>query len=450
MTDTDMLRIPPQSIPAEGCVLGSMLYRSEALQDAVASVKPEWFYRPAHRILFERLAQMAADGVAVDAMTVKQALLDAGEYERIGGDEYYLDLLTGTPDAQNIAHYAKIIRDKATKRALIEAGSQIVSQGYDPTVSAVEAVGDACAAIHGIGDSHVTGRQVAACDAMSALLQYGQDVRDGKMPPALPTGFPNLDKRLTGGGIRPGQLIIVAARPGIGKSLVAGDMARNIVRDGGGALFVSAEMSAQEIMERHAAAMSNLLAQKIAWGKWKEDETVRLEKVRQDAAGWRMRIIDEAKSIAEIAAAAKRLDGEWNGGLSAVFVDYLGLMIPDRRDANREQQVGAMARQCKQAAAQTGVPWVVLHQLNRAGALGRPELHQLRDSGQLEEHANTCLLLDWASDAEQGDSWINGGSWRELMIRIAKQRGGIVTSWENSVRRKLRGAVTRTEAMAQL
>jgi len=450
VTDRGMLRIPPQSIQAEACVIGSMLYRPEALQDAVAGVKPEWFYRPAHRTMFERLVRMAADGVAVDAMTVKQALFDAGEYEQIGGDAYYRDLLEGVPDASNIAHYAKILRDKATKRALIEAGETIVSQGYDATISATEAIGNACAAVHSIGDSQATGRQTSACDAMSAVLQQVQDVRDGKIPPALPTGFPKLDLLLTGGGIRPGQLILVAARPGIGKSLVAGDMARSIVQAGGGVLCVSAEMSAQEIMERHAAAMSNVLAQKIARGRWTDEDGRRLEQVRRDMARWRMQIIDEAKPIAEIAATAKRLDGEWNGGLSAVVVDYLGLMVPDGRDANREQQVGAMARDCKQAATQTGVPWVVLHQLNRAGAQGRPELHQLRDSGQLEEHANTCLLLDWASDEQQGDQWSNGGPWRELMIRIAKQRGGIVTSWENSVRRKLRGAVTRTEVMEQL
>jgi replicative DNA helicase len=359
-------------------------------------------------------------------------------------------LVEGVPNAASINHYARIMRDKATKRALIEAGGGIVSQGYDQTISATEAVGNACAAIQGVGDSQQSGRQTSACDAMSAVLQHGQDIRDGKTTPALPTGFHKLDSLLTGGGIRPGQLTIVAARPGIGKSLVAGDIARNIVRSGGGVLFVSAEMAAQEIMERHAAAMSNVLAQKIARGRWSEDEVQRLEQVRRDMTGWRMQIIDEAKSIAEIAAAAKRLNGEWNGGLSAVFVDYLGLMVPDRRDVNREQQVGSMARQCKQAASQTGVPWVVLHQLNRAGAIGRPELHQLRDSGQLEEHANTCLLLDWASRELQGDDWSNGGAWRELIIRIAKQRGGIVTSWENAVRRRLRGAVTRTEAMEQL
>jgi replicative DNA helicase len=449
-SDTDMFRIPPQSIPAEACVIGSMLYRPEALQEAVADVKPEWFYRPAHRIMFERLVRMAADSVDIDALTVKQALIDAGEYQRIGGDEYYQDLLSGVPDARHIAQYAKILRDKATKRALIEAGNQMVSQGYDATIPATEAVGNACAAIHSVGDSQATRRRISVGDAMSGVLQHGQDVREGKIPPALPTGFPNLDKRLTGGGIRPGQLILIAARPGIGKSLVAGDMARSIVQCGGGVLFVSGEMSSQEIMERHAAAMSNIIAAKLAGGRCSGDEVRRLEQVQQETAGWRMQIIDEAKPIAEIAAVAKRLDGEWDGGLSAVFVDYLGLMTPDRRDTNREQEVGGMARQCKQAAAQTGVPWVILHQLNRAGATGRPELHHMRDSGQLEEHANTCLLLDWSSGELQGDQWSNGGAWRELMIRIAKQRGGLVTSWENSVRRKLRGAVTRTEAMAQL
>lgn len=450
VTDTGMLRIPPNSVVVETCVLGSMVLRPERIQEAITNIQPEWFYRPAHRILFETMKTLAAGGSPVDLVILAQALEGSGQIDAVGGREYLADLVSGVPDASSIAHYANILRDKATKRALIEAGNNIVSQGYESTIPATEAVGNACAAIHSVGDSQATGRQTSACDAMSAVLQRAQDVRDGKIPPALPTGFPELDTLLTGGGIRPGQLIIVAARPGIGKSLVAGDMARNIVQNGGGVLFVSAEMSAQEIMERHAAAKSNVLAQKIARGKWTEDDGRRLEHVRQGMARWRMEIIDEARPIAEIAAAAQRLDGEWNGGLSAVFVDYLGLMIPDRRDANREQQVGAMARHCKQYATQTGVPWVVLHQLNRAGAQGRPELHQLRDSGQLEEHANTCLLLDWASDAQQGDQWTNGGPWRELMIRIAKQRGGVVTSWANAVRRKLRGAVTRTESMEQI
>ena len=446
MSESDIpLRVPPQSIPAELCVLGSMIKSPAAMLEAVGTVKIDWFYRPAHQTLFATLASMAASGAAVDLVTVHQALVDSGKLESCGGQEYLVDVFAGVPDANSIAYYAGILRDKAVKREIISAGTRMIDEGYDSSIPGVEAIGNAAAMVQKVGALKIEGRRVSASEAMDSVIQNAADIRAGLVKPALPTGIAELDSRLTGGGLRPGQLILIAARPSRGKSMLAGDIARNIAHEGGGVLFISGEMSDREIMERQGGAISNVFSSKLASGSWKPEEDELIEGARKEVSKWRMELIDESRRISAIVSEAKRLDCEWDGGLSVVIVDYLGIMTADAGLGNREQEVGSMARQCKQAAADMQIPWIALHQLNRGGAATRPELHHLRDSGQLEEHANTCLFLDWASEEEYSDLWLNGGPWKELMIRIAKQRGGSTCSWDNAIRRKLRGLVTRTE-----
>ena len=442
-----MNNVPPNSIDAEICVLGSMILRDESLHDGVLAAKREWFFRPAHQHIFDALMQLEAAGTAVDLVMLKNKLLGMRQFESIGGAEYLQALVSGTPNARSIEYYADIMCDRWTKRELISAASSIVSDSYDPSTQAESLVGNAYAAIQAI-DIGTAGRaERPVGEVVGGVLDNAREAGAGKIAAALPTGLPGIDRMLTGGGLRPGQLMIIAARTSVGKSMVAGDIARHIARNDGGVLFVSAEMTAEECVERHMAAMTNVFARRIASGDLSSDDWDVLDRARRDFESWRMNIIDRPLSIPEIAAAAKRTNAKWNGGLDAVFVDYLGLMRPADTATNREQQVGGMALACKQAAAEMGLPWIVLHQINRSGAEGSPQLHHLRDSGQIEEHANTVLLLDQPSNEAHGGDWKNGGPWVDLSLCLAKQRGGETNSWDNAVRRKLRGRVTRTEAI---
>lgn len=442
MDDQLQQRVPPSSIPAEACVLGSMILSAEALQEGCTSIRPEWFYRPSHQTIFAELRKLAAADTAIDLVLLRDSFGD--RLGSIGGIEYLASLVEGVPNASSISHYADIIRDKHTKRKLIQSGTAICDMGYS-SMSAVEAVGEAYSLVQSAGEQQKQRRQVSAGDAMASMLEHAEAVQLGHIRPSLPSGFPALDARLTGGGFRPGNLTIAAARPGIGKSLMAGDFTRNMACAGHGGLFVSGEMTATEIMERHAAAMTNIYAAKIARGNLTDAEKADLTTAAGAIKNWRMEIMDTSATISEIAAEAKRLNSKWNGGLDCVIIDYLGLMRPDSTTIGREQQVGLMARQCKMYAQSMNIPWIVLHQLNRDGAHGRPEMYQLRDSGQLEEHANTVLLLDWDTETEHGGAVEDGGPWRHLLIRVAKQRGGLTTSWGGAIHRRLRGYVTRTE-----
>lgn len=436
-------RTPPSSIEAEACVLGSCLLSAEALTDAVAEVNAAWFYRPAHQVIFAKLKEMASEGSPVDLVLLRDGLGDS--LASIGGVEYLADLVRGVPNADSISHYADIIKDKYTKRQLIINGTAIVDAAYDDAVSATEAVGKAYELVQRAGEEQRTRRQVSAGEAMASMIKHAEAVRDGHITPSLPSGMPHLDAMLTGGGFRPGNLILLAGRPSKGKSMVATDWARYMAQHNAGVLFVSGEMIANEIMERHASAMTDIYAAKIAQGKITKEDIASIG--FYEAHKWNMEIMDTSAAISEIASEAKRLSSKWNGGLSCVIIDYLGLMRPSGKVQNREQAVGEMARECKMYAQSMNIPWIALHQLNRDGASGRPEMHQLRDSGQLEEHANTVLLLDWDTEQEHYDAPENGGPWRHLMIRVAKQRAGLTSSWGGAIHRKLRGCLTRTELL---
>jgi len=438
-----IIPVPPHSIHAEVCVLGSMILKPSSMQEAVASVDPCWFYRPVHEEIFKVLQGLATDNINPDLVIVKEAMGD--RLEDIGGADYLTNLVSGVPNADSISHYAGIIKDKYTKRQLIVASNSIRDMAYSESVSATDALGEAYTVVQSAGEHHQQRRRVSAGSAMASMLEHVESVQAGHIKSSLSTGFPDLDRQLTGGGVRPGSSTIIAGRPGRGKSMVANDMARNMATNGDGALIVSGEMTAQEIMERHASAMTGIFAGKIANGYINVAERNALDEVMLQMQHWQLDIIDAPCTISEIAAEAKMLNNRWYGNLKCVIVDYLGLMKPDSTSIGREQQVGAMARQCKVYAQTMGIPWIVLHQLNRAGASGRPEMHQLRDSGQLEEHANTVLLLDWNDEEEIYEAPALGGPYRQLLIRIAKQRGGMATSWSGSVSRKLRGCLTRTE-----
>ena len=446
----EYLRIPPQSSDAEICVLGSMLKLPDSLREAAAEIKPDWFYRPANRILFETMVKMAAGNLPVDAVLLRQTLRDAGQYENIGGDEYILEITSGTPDASSIAHYGDILRDKAAKRALITSGAEMVSQGYDSTVTAIEAIGDAHAALQKITEGQCEANDVSISDAIRDALDRAEKVVRGECAAGLATGFCTLDREILSGGLREAESVVIAADTSVGKTVVGCDFARNFCKLGYGSLIASAEMPGRELANRLLSAESSVPINTIRSGRYSEGEMNAIFDAKARMDEWKLHILEGNRTIADIAATAKRINMRWNGQLGAVIVDYLQIMLPEDTGVNRELQVGTMALRCKQAANQMKIPWIMMAQFNRAHTQQRkpPTMSNLRDSGQIEQHANIIILLHPTNDRHMEAGLPSEGlGYYEIALYVPKNRNGMTHgSWEDAITRKVRRFCGRTEA----
>jgi len=441
MSEGLIQRLPPQSIQAEACVLGSMILNPDSLQAGVVDVDALWFYRPAHIEIFNKLKDMAARDISIDLVTLKDSFGD--RLEAIGGKEYLVDLLS-VPDHKNIAYYIDIIKDKAVRRQMIMAGITIRDMAYDNNTPLADVVGEAFSLMQIAGQQQQQ-RQMTAQEAKDTMLAKIESIQAGGVPAAVATGHQEMDAFLTGGGFRPGHLIVLAGGTSKGKSMLAQEWSRNMVKRGHGVLYLSGEMDAVEIMERHTVAETGVLAGRIAKGSLHQDEMDAIAGIK--VSDWNMSLMDGCLTIGEIAAEAKRLNSQWNGGLSCVMVDYIGLMKANNRNVGRTEQIESMIWNCKEAAMRMQIPWLVLSQFNREGSEGRPEIWHLKHSSMVEQTANTVILLDFDTEKIEAAVPEDGGDFYNLLIRVAKQRGGMVQSWNTAMRRRLCGhsAGTREE-----
>ena len=443
-------RVPPQAMEAEICVLGSMLKSREKLQDAICDINVDWFYRPANQTLFNRMKHMASIGVPVDAVTFRQALVDADEYENIGGQEYFLELITGVPDASSIAHYADIIRNKASKRAMIVAGAEMIDKGYDQSIRAEVAIGEAYTTLQEIMAQEVSDADVGITEAMDDALGHAERVVMGEEAPGLKTGYRYLDVNILSGGFREGETIVIAADTSVGKTVVGCDFARKCCNTGFGAVIASAEMPARELANRLLSAESGVTINTIRSGKYTEREMNAIHEARKRMETWDLHILEGNRTIADIAASCKRINARWNGNLKEVVVDYLQIMIPEDMTVNRELQVGTMALRCKQAANQMRIPWIMMAQFNRGHSAMKkpPQMSNLRDSGQIEQHANIVILLHPLNERKMEPGTPEEGlGYYEIGMFVPKNRNGMThSSWDNAIIRKVRRFCGRTEA----
>ena len=448
--DVNFERIPPSSMDAELCVLGSMLRRAESLRQAVCDVRPDWFYRPANRIIFDCMAKMTATGQAVDAVTLRQALRDARRYDECGGDDYLLNIASGTPDASSVQHYAAIMRDKAAKRSLIIAADKMLAEGYDSSICAEDAVGNAYASLQNILAGREDGRGVDISDAVSQVLQHAEAVVMGEATLGLATGFGVLDREILSGGLRPAELVVIAADTSVGKTVVGMDFMRSFCSHGFASFVASAEMTASELGLRALSAESTVPINTIRAGRYTEREMNAIHAAKAKLAAWRMKVLEGSRTISDIAAHAKRANALWDGQLGAVVVDYLQLMIPEDAKASREQQVGMMALRCKQAATQMRIPWILMSQFNRSHQAQNhaPGMSNLRDSGQIEQHANIVILLHPTNKREMiGDTPEAGLGYYEIGVMVPKNRSGMThAGWSHAIVRKVRRFCGRTDA----
>lgn len=390
MTTAD--RTLPANLEAERAVLGAILLHNESYPLATANVSSGDFFRDAHRRIFDAMIALATAGDAIDLVTIKEALGKIGDLDACGGPAYIAALVDGVPRSMNVEHYARIVKDKARLRALIVAATMLLSRAYDGEESASTIADDVTRDLLATVDTS-GGAAVKAADEMMAYVMSLED--DAKAGPRAPmaTGFLDLDEMLDG-GVRLGDLVVVAGRPSMGKSSLVLGMAKGVAAAGYPAAMLSLEMRARVLAERLVSWGARIDGRRMRGRFLGEHDWGRISQAVGEAADLPLYLLDSASSLVEVAAWAQRLKAEY--GVKVIVVDYLQLLLPERRSSSREQDVAALSAGLKRIARTQDLAVVAVSALNRAPEGrkdNRPKLGDLRESGALEYDADVALLI---------------------------------------------------------
>jgi replicative DNA helicase len=401
-SDEGLAVLPPHSSEAERAVLGSMLRDNAVIDDIALELTAEDFYADAHARVYRVLVALPGAGQVADLVTVANELHRRQEIEDVGGYGFLGGLLEAAPTAGNAGHYAHIVREKALLRGLIHASNHILRTAYQPTGTAAEAVEAAEKLIYDVAERSVAGKAVTIEQTVGAVFD---DLDRWRAKPGagagVQTGFLDLDALI--GGLGDSALALLGARPGQGKTAFACALARNVtVGQGRPVLFVSLEMSHKELGLRMMCAGARVDSHAARRGALTDEESARLVKAGEELRRAPLVIVDEARQgVLHIGAQARRM--KRRQGLALVVIDYLQLVEPDNRRAQRYEQVGGVSRSLKALAKDLGAPVLALAQLSRAvedRADQRPRLSDLRESGSLEQDSDTVLALHQPSQAE--------------------------------------------------
>jgi replicative DNA helicase len=421
----DFERTPPHDLAAEQCVLGGMLMSKDAISDVMEVIRPADHYRPAHQLVHEAILEQYGRGEPADPVTVSDLLAKRGELARVGGGAYLHTLIASVPTAANAGYYARIVRERAILRRLVEVGTRIVQLGYAGDGDADELVDRAQAEIYGVTERRVTEDFLPLSEIMPGALDEIEAIgsRGGVMT-GVPTGFADLDA-LTN-GLHAGQMVVIAARPAIGKSTLALDLARAAaVKHRMAAVLFSLEMSRNEITMRLLSAEARVPLHAMRTGQMGEEDWTRLARRMSEVVDAPLFIDDSPNmSMMEIRSKCRRLKQRHD--LRMVIVDYLQLMSSPRRVENRQQEVSEMSRSLKLLAKEIDVPVVAISQLNRGPEQRndkRPLLSDLRESGSIEQDSDVVILLH-REDAYERESPRAG----EADLIVAKHRNGPTTT----------------------
>jgi replicative DNA helicase len=379
------LRIPPQSLESERGLLGSLLLKPEAIHDVSDTVHADSFYAEKHRTIFEGMRELSDRGEPIDILTLSERLQGKGLLERCGGRAYIAELASSAPAAGNFAHYAELVTRKSTMRSLIEASHNIAEAAYEESRDTAEVLDEAEKMIYAIGNASASHKFIAIGDKLENAWERiaANSGKDGAVR-GVPTGYPDLDNLLS--GLHKSDLIILAARPSVGKTSLALDIARHAaVRNNIPVGIFSLEMSAEQLVDRMLSAESYVNSWKIRTGAVHEEaDFERIRDALETLSKAPIYIDDKAgNNILSMRAVARRLKRE--RGIGLIVVDYLQLMAPTNTKASDSmvQQVTEISRSLKSLARELEVPVLALSQLSRAVEQrgGKPRLSDLRDSG---------------------------------------------------------------------
>ncbi|MGG1634356.1 replicative DNA helicase [Paenibacillus sp. FSL A5-0031] len=421
-------RVPPQNLEAEQAVIGAILLQSEALITAMERVRSEDFYSGPHRQIYEAMVEIAENNQPVDLVTLTAHLQDQHLLEEIGGVSYLAKLANSVPTAANVDYYAQIVEEKSMLRRLIRTATNIVSDGYANSEDVGVLLGDAEKQILEISNRRSGSGFISIRDVLMEVFEKVEQLyQDKGGTTGIPSGFTDLD-RMTAGFQR-SDLIIVAARPSVGKTAFALNVAQNVgVRARETVAIFSLEMSAAQLVQRMICAEANVDAQRMRTGHLEGDDWEKLTMAIGSLSEAQIFIDDTPGiTVAEIRAKCRRLKKE--KGLGMIMIDYLQL-ISGRGKAgeNRQQEVSEISRTLKQIARELEVPVIALSQLSRGVEQRqdkRPMMSDLRESGSIEQDADIVSFLyrDDYYDKESEKKDI-------IEIIIAKQRNGPVGTVE--------------------
>ncbi len=420
---TKDLKIPPQNIEAEKALLGSIMIRGEVMHDIVDVVGEASFYSNQHKAIWATLFELHSKGTPIDMLSVSARLKEKGHLEQNGGITYLSELVNAVPSSTNATHYAEIVQKKHIMRELLRAAEHITGLGYDEEAELHDILEKAEKALYAVTNKTGSHKFIALKDTLSEAwerLDHLHKTKDELR--GVPTGFVELDNKLA--GFQKSDLIILAARPSMGKTSLALDIARkSAINHKVPVAIFSLEMSSQQLVDRMLSAESQVDNWKIRTG---HNLSVQEDfKAIGDAIGRLsdapIYIDDQAgNNILKMRATARRLKNE--KGLGLIIVDYLQLMVPTqtRNTDNLVQQVTEISRSLKNLARELEVPVLALSQLSRAVEQrgGKPRLSDLRDSGSIEQDADVVMFIHRESDQE------GGGRKEEAEILIEKHRNG--------------------------
>jgi replicative DNA helicase len=415
------LKVPPQNIDAEKALLGALLIKHSGIHDIADTIAPSSFYVDKHRIIYESMLQLFMQHSPIDLITLSSLLAEKKQMDLVGGMPYLTELTASVPSTANVDYYAQLVVEKSTLRELIDAGYKIGEMGFTPNVPLEVVLDDAEKTLYGVTQSSHKGKTFTTIkeilpqtmEQIEKLSEHTGDLR------GVPTGFKGIDAKLS--GLQPSDLIILAARPSVGKTSFALDIARRAAKSGVPVGVFSLEMSSNQLVDRMVSAESQVDLWKIRTGKNLTTED--FDAIREGMARlseYPIYIDDDASiNVLKMRSSARRLMGQY--GLGLIVVDYLQLITPTKNYDNMVNQVSEISRALKQLAKELNVPVLCLSQLSRAveSRGGKPRLSDLRDSGAIEQDADIVMFIHREKDEEKG---AGKGSYTEILIE--KHRNG--------------------------
>ncbi|MGK3951923.1 replicative DNA helicase [Microbacterium sp. I2] len=414
-------RTPPHDLLAEQSALGGMMLSKDAVADVIETLRGTDFYIPKHELIFEAILTLYSHGEPTDVVAVTDELIKTGELQRAGGADYLHTLTSIVPTAANAGYYASIVSERALLRRLVEAGTKIVQMGYSGQGEALDLVNNAQAEIYSVTGTEAAEDYVPLTIAVDAAVEEIEAARgrDGQMT-GIPTGFAGLDQ-LTN-GLHPGQMIIIAARPAMGKSTLALDFARAAaIKHDMPTIFFSLEMGRSEIAMRLMSAEGAVPLQSMRKGTLDSRDWTTIAATRGRINDAPLYIDDSPNmTLVEIRAKCRRL--KQKAGLKMVVIDYLQLMTSGKRVESRQQEVSEFSRALKLLAKELQCPVIALSQLNRGPeqrADKKPALSDLRESGSIEQDADMVVLLHREAAYEKESPRAG-----EADLIVAKHRNG--------------------------
>ncbi len=417
-------RVLPQSAEAEVCVLGSMVLDANTIDIVVHIVKPDDFFRPANRIIYETLVRMHNAGKPIDLVTLNEELQREKLIDRVGGADYLVTVAEGVPSTANAEYYARMVRDKAMLRSLIVATGQVTQDAYGSQDEPAEIIDRAEHAIFQIASRQVGDHAVSLESLMQQTFEM-LDKADGSVITGIATGYHKLDELTC--GLQNGEMIVMASRPSMGKTALACNMAEYMsIRDKRPVLMFSLEMSKEHLALRFLASHAKFNMQRLRRGNLNPEQWTQVQMAADDLEKAPIFIDDSADlNVLKLRAKARRMKAAED--IQCVFVDYLQLMGPmsSSRNESRQQQIAEMSRGLKALGRELGIPVVVLSQLNRGPESReghRPRMSDLRESGAIEQDADVVMLLHREDYYHGGEPDYPFDGVTDLII--AKQRNG--------------------------